>query len=164
MHIQGNQKGFTLIEALVAIGIFSIGFLAVASMQISSLNQTTSLRITNEAIELASGHAEFLHSLPFYPNFGIGANVNNWFDDHPDLAAGTHINLATDFTDRDYTIRWVVTDLTGPSDEYTVESIHTGDPVVIFKTVAIQVFETRNPGRILSEIELIKVCEQDVRA
>ena len=32
-----DQKGFTLIEALVAIAIFSIGFLAVAAMQRSVL-------------------------------------------------------------------------------------------------------------------------------
>lgn len=164
MQIQGNQKGFTLIEALVAIGIFSIGFLAVASMQIGALNQTTSLRTTNEAIELASGHAEFLHSLPFYPNFGITADVNDWFDDDPDLLEAVHNEQVTGFTDRDYTIRWIVTDLTGASDEHTVDSIHTGDPVVIFKTIVIQVFQTGNPGQILSEIELLKVCEQDVRA
>ena len=35
-----NQSGFTLIEALIAIAIFSIGLMAVGALQASSLMRT----------------------------------------------------------------------------------------------------------------------------
>jgi len=39
MHITPeNQTGFTLIEILVAITIFSVGLLAIAGLQISAIN------------------------------------------------------------------------------------------------------------------------------
>ena len=49
-HTDNRNRGYTLIEVMIAIAIFSIGFLAVGSMQIratrtgvSSRNQTTVL-------------------------------------------------------------------------------------------------------------------------
>ena len=50
-----ENKGFTLIEALFAIAIFSIGILAVSSMQISAINNNASARMRTEATMLASG-------------------------------------------------------------------------------------------------------------
>ena len=44
-----NEKGFTLIEVLIAVAIFSIGILAVGSMQIGSTGRNTGARISTEA-------------------------------------------------------------------------------------------------------------------
>ncbi len=47
------QKGFTLVEIMVAVVILSIGLLAVASMQVSAVNTTSSANSTTEATNLA---------------------------------------------------------------------------------------------------------------
>ena len=36
-----NEKGFSLIEVLIAMAIFAVGFLALASMQVSATNGNT---------------------------------------------------------------------------------------------------------------------------
>lgn len=59
------DSGFTLIEVLIALAIFSIGLLAVASLQVSaSLQNRSSVEIT-EASALASGQMEELMLRPF---------------------------------------------------------------------------------------------------
>lgn len=63
--IHGNP-GFTLIEALLAMAIFSIGILAVGSMQISGINNNASARMRTEATVLASETVEELMSLEDY--------------------------------------------------------------------------------------------------
>lgn len=63
--IHGNL-GFTLIEILLAMAIFSIGILAVGSMQISGINNNASARMRTEATVLASEMVEELMSLEDY--------------------------------------------------------------------------------------------------
>lgn len=53
-----NQKGFTLIEVMIAIFILSVGLLAVASMQVSAIrgnhfsdNVTVALALAEEGME-----------------------------------------------------------------------------------------------------------------
>lgn len=65
------QGGFTLIEALVALLVFTIGILATVSMQISSLHGNSIARHNTEAGAVASSAIEGLRGLPY---------------DHPDLA------------------------------------------------------------------------------
>ena len=61
-----DERGFTLIETLIAMAIFAIGILAVGSMQISSVNNNASARMRTEAVILASEKIEELMSLPDY--------------------------------------------------------------------------------------------------
>ncbi len=44
-----NDQGFTIIEVLMALAIFAIGILAVAKMQLTSVNGNTSARKYTEA-------------------------------------------------------------------------------------------------------------------
>ena len=55
-----NKKGFTLIEALIAISIFAIGFLAIGSLVISTTRNTTKGNILTHATMLASDKIEEL--------------------------------------------------------------------------------------------------------
>jgi len=61
---RGNP-GFTLIETLLAMAIFSIGILAVGSMQIAGVNNNASARMRTEATVLASEKVEELMSLDY---------------------------------------------------------------------------------------------------
>ena len=53
-----DSKGFTIIEVLIAMAIFLIGFLAVGAMQLSSVNGNAYARMRTEATAIASQHAE----------------------------------------------------------------------------------------------------------
>lgn len=61
----GGSLGYTLIEMLMAIAIFSIGILAVFSMQISAINGDAAARMRTEATILASELAEEQMSLNY---------------------------------------------------------------------------------------------------
>lgn len=63
-----SQDGFTLIEVLVAIGIFAIGILAAASMNVAVINGNATARFNNEAAVMAQDQLERLIALPFDPD------------------------------------------------------------------------------------------------
>jgi prepilin-type N-terminal cleavage/methylation domain-containing protein len=60
-----EQSGYTLIEVLIALAIFSIGFMAVSVMQIRSINHNASARMQTEATTLAAHWMERLILLPW---------------------------------------------------------------------------------------------------
>ena len=60
-----NQNGFTLVEVLIALVLFSIGILAVSAMQITSIGGNTKARRYTEAVNLASIQMETLIALDF---------------------------------------------------------------------------------------------------
>lgn len=60
-----NQAGFTLIEVLIAIVIFSFGILAVAAMQITSIQGNAKSRLTSEASNVAYSEMDRLLTLDF---------------------------------------------------------------------------------------------------
>jgi prepilin-type N-terminal cleavage/methylation domain-containing protein len=55
-----NQSGFTLIEVLIALAIFSIGILALASLQLSSARSTKTGNVVTQATMLARDQIETL--------------------------------------------------------------------------------------------------------
>ena len=60
-----KEKGFTLLEVLIAISIFAIGILAVGTMQISAINGNASARGHTEAATWAADRIERLISVPY---------------------------------------------------------------------------------------------------
>lgn len=50
-----GQKGFALLEALVAILVFSFGILGTLGLQVSMTNEQTSAKLRSDASFLASG-------------------------------------------------------------------------------------------------------------
>ncbi|MCM2283409.1 MAG: prepilin-type N-terminal cleavage/methylation domain-containing protein [Desulfobacula sp.] len=62
---RNGSAGFTLIEILIAMAIFSIGILGVATMQISSVNGNANARKHLEASAFAQGLIESTLSIPF---------------------------------------------------------------------------------------------------
>ena len=62
---KNNNRGFTLVEVLIAASIFAIGFLAVAAMQISANKSTRRAVEVTEATAIASDQMERLMGLSF---------------------------------------------------------------------------------------------------
>jgi type IV pilus assembly protein PilV len=60
-----GNKGFTLIEMLIGMTIFSIGILALGAMQIAAVNGNASARRQTEAVSWAADRAETLLAMPY---------------------------------------------------------------------------------------------------
>jgi type IV pilus assembly protein PilV len=96
-----KDEGFTLIEVLIAISIFSIGLLAVATMQITSIKVNSTAGQITDRITLAQDKLEELMALPY---------SSPWLEDLGDPPSGTDTNGNTHQETTDgYTISWTVT-------------------------------------------------------
>jgi prepilin-type N-terminal cleavage/methylation domain-containing protein len=62
---QMSNQGFTLIEVMIAMAIFVIGFLAVGSMQVSAIRGNGGAREATEAATRATDQLETLIALPY---------------------------------------------------------------------------------------------------
>ena len=62
---QMTNQGFTLVEVMIGMAIFFIGFLAVGSMQIAAINGNSGAREATEAATLATDQLETLIALPY---------------------------------------------------------------------------------------------------
>jgi prepilin-type N-terminal cleavage/methylation domain-containing protein len=91
-----SDRGFTLIEALMALGIFSIGILAVFSMQYWNVNNNTAGNIITQAANLARAQIEVLKSVPDVTALSSGSHPDNPVD-----ADGNPGGI--------YTCEWVIT-------------------------------------------------------
>jgi len=110
-HQVSKESGFTLVEVMMAIAIFSIGILAVWALQHISTRSNTTARNLTIATVCASDQLERLMKLP---------------STHANLTAGTHTpSQTTDALDNNFNgsvdepgengplrVSWVVTDNT----------------------------------------------------
>jgi len=136
-----NELGFTLIEILIAMVIFTVGILAVAGMQGTTVSNNSKSRGTTDISACATERIEELIRLPW---------------DDADLAAGTHsvaagnLTVASDGIDNDYngtiddeanmgplSISWTVTDDQAIDNTKTVVVTVTLIRYNINKTVSI---------------------------
>ena len=76
-----GEAGFSIIEALVALAIFTIGILAVATMQIAAINTNSAAGASTRAIEIASDRIERLSMIDYDDAALLAAN-------NPHTAAG----------------------------------------------------------------------------
>ena len=88
-----KERGFTLIEVLIAVAIFSIGILGVGTMQLRSTKGNTNARIGTEASVWAQDRVETLMLLAYT---------------HTDLDPGAHQVI-----EGLYTVNWTVYDSSG---------------------------------------------------
>jgi len=87
---QRGSQGFTLLEVLIALAIFSVGILAVGALQINSANTNTGARIHTEESTWVTDQIERLTAQDY---------------DNADLIAGDH-----EVVQGPYTIQWTVAD------------------------------------------------------
>ena len=94
--LKPDSQGFTLIEVLIALAIAAMGFLAVASLQISAnLGSRKACEVT-QASTIASDQMEKLMALPF-DDGDLDPTTNPHPDPHPGSVGK-------------YAIEWIVTD------------------------------------------------------
>ncbi len=79
-----NDKGFSLLEVLVAVVILAVGLLAAASMQTTALTATTTSRNTTLAVQLAEEMVDRIRV-----NAGTTPDI---YDSNPDI----DINMSTE--------------------------------------------------------------------
>ena len=79
--ILDNERGLTLIEVLIAIGIFSIGILAVAQLQFVNIRNNTTGNITTIATMLARQQMETLKAQADVTSLSTGADPDNPIDE-----------------------------------------------------------------------------------
>jgi prepilin-type N-terminal cleavage/methylation domain-containing protein len=60
-----GDEGFTLVEVMIGMAIFFIGFLAVGTMQLSAVKGNTTAREATEAATRATSRLETLIALPY---------------------------------------------------------------------------------------------------
>lgn len=96
--IKKSEHGFTLLEVLIAISIFAIGILGVASMQISSIRTNSSANKTTESSTYAQDKLEAFASLAY-----TDASIQ---DTNPTVGSVTTYTE----TSGEYTIQWTVDD------------------------------------------------------
>ena len=100
---KSGQAGFSLIEVLVAITIFTVGLLAIANLQISSIMQSSGSNTRTVATSIANGVMEEIMSRSgLDPSFRTTAG-GDWL-----FAEGTSTDLALDGAG-DYTATWNIT-------------------------------------------------------
>ena len=159
-----SDGGFTIIEVLVAIAIFSIGFLATGLMQINAMNRTNSARQTTEAMTLADDQAERLTRMPFYADDnGLnddGAGGIDDFDVPPDLAAAAENAPHVLDADGPFTVRWTVTDDV-PIPAYAEGVFTVGRTLTRSKTIRVWVTPDNNPNDIRTELMFSKFYKTD---
>jgi type II secretion system protein I len=100
-----SNRGFTLNEVMIALSIFAIGILAVASLMISSINENTSARKMTEATTLAEMHLESLMAQD-YASIADGTTTEGaysiaWTVAEDDVVANTKsLTVTVTWTDR----------------------------------------------------------------
>jgi prepilin-type N-terminal cleavage/methylation domain-containing protein len=113
MDCFNNSKGFTLLEILIALFVFAVGILGVATMQISSISENShALRIT-EAATIGASELEGLMSVSYSDasltdNSNLGTNAGVTGLDNTDQAGA--LADAGPVVQGTYTLFWNVAD------------------------------------------------------
>jgi type IV pilus assembly protein PilV len=128
-----NERGFSIIEVMIAISILSIGILALASMQVAAMRGNSFAGSVTEGSTWALDHIEKLMNLPWDDASLQDADL--------DGAAGlANIGADADFmvTRGRYTIHWNVANNVITANTRTVNVIVTWSDHGVQKSVSIQ--------------------------
>lgn len=154
--IMMNNKGFTLVEVMVAITVLAVGMLAVTTMQVNSIGGNSVARTVTTASSFAAEQIENLMGLPFnHANLQdtntIGGETVEQGLSHPYTALPS--SSAPDFAGRPPDGQ-----VTSPDGDYTVcWNIANNFPMPNTKTIRVIVISTgRGPQKIVP-IDLIRI-------
>ena len=94
------DQGFTILEVVIALAIFSVGIMAVAGLQVSATNGDLRARLATEATMLAHDQAERLLTVQYDPD------LDPRIEEFRDLGNAFPTGRAT--TVGRYTVDWIV--------------------------------------------------------
>jgi len=136
MSVLNSAEGFTFIELLISVAIFAIGILAVASVQLGSMNSDTHSRLLTDAYKVATDQVEDI----------IRWNYHDARLDENDATTPFHTDLTTS---------------KGLGDRFQVTYVVVEDPDVNIKTITVTV---EIPSSTLDPvvIEFVKAEIQDL--
>ena len=113
-----NERGFTLVEAVVAMLVCTVGLVAMAELMAVTLRLQQLGRNSTSAARLAQDKVDELTTMPFdptapnyNPQVACGGNLDADEADHNDTPLednGTPENLADDTVTKGYTRRWLI--------------------------------------------------------
>ena len=127
-----GDSGFTLLEVMVALAIFTVGILGVATMQVTAINSNASARMQTEATSMAAAKMEYLHSLEYKPSVT-----------DPELDAAN--NASHIETRNGYRIQWTIDDNEVAGNIKTIQIVvRPLNPVTRVRPVVLNFRKARN--------------------
>ena len=142
-----SESGFTLIEALIAIAIFSIGLMAVGALQASSLMRTGDVARKTEAWALLDEQVAQLKAMPFYQNA-----ATQTFTPDLDENGGGFAHQVDRQMNGTYTVYWQVADDTPIPQVDTTVTVLAGLPAGDFTVCKqITIVVTRQGGNPMTD-------------
>ena len=148
-----NAAGFTIIEVIVAIAIFSVGLLAMGALQTTAMMKTGDVSRKTEAWALLSEQVELLKQLPFYVN--VGAQT------HPPalVAGGFGGPRSAASPDGRYIFQWQVVDgdLIPQQNQNVLPGVPVGLYTVQKRITMVAMRPGGNPAMPLAQVEFVKV-------
>lgn len=111
--MSNNERGFTLIEAVVAMMICTVGLVAMAELMAVTLRLQQLGRNQTSAVRLAQEKVDQLTTMNFTtnPQAACGGNLDADAANHNDIPMednGTPDNLADDTVTKGYKRRWLI--------------------------------------------------------
>ena len=151
-----NEAGFTLMEALIAIAIFSIGLLAVGALQARALRDTGDVARKTEAWTLADEQVTLLKNMPFYANPAAQA-----FPPDLDENGGGFAHMVNRQMNGSYDVHWMVEDDVPLAPVNTTAVVLAGLPAGTFtvskRITVVVTLQGDNPlTEPLAEVQFIK--------
>ncbi len=114
-QLRRPEAGFTIVEAMIALGVLAFGILSLATMQLAAISQGAAGRHSHDAAAISRTAAEQIHRLPWSEITDAQA-VGTWTATDWPGASGTVnaeiSNAAGDAaTYKAYTVEWKVDDV-----------------------------------------------------
>ncbi len=154
-----HQAGLTIIEVLVALAIFSIGFMAVAAVQIDALRKVRSSQDKTMALSFMDARVEELKRIPLYVGNPLTNNFTIAAEFLPVAGGGTR-SLTSD--DGQYEVHWWVGAV---GTDIITRNIWTvaGGNVTVSRVVTVTIIRAgQNPvNDALMRVEFIKSWATD---
>jgi type II secretory pathway pseudopilin PulG len=146
--MSNNERGFTLVEAIVAMVVCTIGLVAMAELLAVTLRLQQLGRNSTSAVRLAQDKVDELTTLNFddAPAAACGGSIDANAADHFDVPKednGTPDNPNDDAIMKGYTRRWIIS--AGPD----------GDPNL--RQVTVRVIPEVNDRRVAAPYDLTSV-------
>jgi len=144
----GNQAGFTIMEVLIALAIFSIGIMAVGALQTGALMTVTSSQTKTLGMEALNAQVDLLKQTPLYAtDFKRGGA----FAMSPEFANPVPV------TNGIFTVSWTISNPHMIPDRWITE----GANIVISENVTVTLTRTTEPGIPLNTVEFVKYWVTD---